>query len=77
MSTSLASRLTWVREYLAGHGSAAEAAAHCQISLSQLRRWYRRYRAEGTAGRQHRYFAAFVAISFSLIRLNQLNVDSP
>jgi transposase len=54
MNTSLASRLTWVREYLAGHGNAAEAAAHCQISLSQLRRWYRRYRAEGTAGLQHR-----------------------
>jgi transposase len=54
MSTTLASRLTWVREYLAGRCTAAEAAAHCHISLCQFRRWSRRYRVAGPAGLQHR-----------------------
>jgi hypothetical protein len=54
MSTTLALRLTWVREYLAGRCIAAEAAAHCHISLCQFRRWSRRYRVAGPAGLQHR-----------------------
>jgi hypothetical protein len=53
MTITLLSRLTWAREYLAGHCTGNEAAAHLQLSRCQLRRCCRRYQAEGTPGLQH------------------------
>ncbi|MDR1145810.1 MAG: helix-turn-helix domain-containing protein, partial [Verrucomicrobiales bacterium] len=54
MSDRLSLRLTWVREYLAGHCTGAAAATRCQLSLSQFRRCLRRFREAGAVGLQHR-----------------------